>query len=234
MLVCEKRGVLAEPGLGAVGALAMQRHTDVEDTLRLGTDMEVRGLARDQEVTHVAVGDQDLSARSRAVFTLFIGDDEELDRAFAPQLLQVLDGVHHGGECALHVVDAPTVELVPLLARFELRILAGHHVDVAVQEYPWISGPNPYHERCLVTAGPGARIARRFESPRPEPTIDKVHRGLRRARRVSPVAHELAGKRMDLGVLAYYRQMILHSSDADKCSLYSSTPPCRHADWLRP
>src|SRR5918997_6687830 len=165
MLVCEERGVLAEPGLGAVGTLAMQRHTDVEDTLRLGTDMEVRGLARDQEVSHVAVGDQGLSACSRAVLTLFIGDYEELDRAFAPQLLQVLDGVHHGGEGALHVVDAPTVELVPLLVRFELRILAWHHVDVAVQEYPWISCPDPHHERGKVSTGSCARVARRLQSP---------------------------------------------------------------------
>ena len=124
--------------------------------------MEVRGLARDHEVPHVAVGDQDLSARFRTVLTLFVGDDEELDRAFAPQLLQVLDGVHHGGEGTLHIVDAPTVELVPLLARFELRILAGHHVDVAVQEYPWIPGPDPYHERGNVSTGSRARVAHRL------------------------------------------------------------------------
>src|SRR5918993_2858341 len=235
MLVCEERGVLAEPGLGAVGALAVQRHTDVEDTFGLGTYMEVRGLARDQEVSHVAVGDQDLSARTRAVFTLFIGDDEELDCAFAPELPQVLDGVHHGGEGAFHVVDAPAVELVPLLVRFELRILAGHHVDVAVQEYPWISGPDPHHERGKVSTGSCARVARRLQSPRPEPAIDKVHRGLRRARRVRPVAHELSGERMDLGVLPYYRQMILRASDANKSSLYFSTPPCRrHVSPLRP
>src|SRR3712207_8463997 len=42
-------------------------------------------------------------------------------------------------EGAFHVVDATTVELIPLLARLELRLLARHHVDVAVQEYPWIS-----------------------------------------------------------------------------------------------
>jgi hypothetical protein len=32
---------------------------------------------------------------------------------------------------------------------------------------------------------------------------------------------------MDLGILDYYRQVILRSSDANKSSLYFSTPPCR-------
>jgi hypothetical protein len=32
---------------------------------------------------------------------------------------------------------------------------------------------------------------------------------------------------MDLGVLGYYRQMLLRSSDANENSLYFSTPPCR-------
>src|SRR5215211_2249289 len=238
VLVGEERGVLAQPGLRAVGALTPQRHTDVEHTLGLGADMEVRRLARDQEVPDVAVGDQDLSARFRTVLTLFIGDDEELDRGFGPELLQVLDGVHHGGEGAFHVVDATTVELITLLARLELRLLARHHVDVAVQEYPWISSPNPHHERGKVAAGSSARIARRLESPRPEPAIDKVHRRLRRARCVRPVAHELAGKRMDLGVLGYYRQRILRSSDVDEsdvfyklCEHFSTLPlaACQHA-----
>src|ERR687897_994192 len=182
--------------------------------------MEVRRLARHKEVPDVAAGDQDLSARFRAVLTLFIGDDEELDRGFTPQLVQVLDGVHEGGEGALHVVDATTVELISLLARLELRLLARHHVNVAVQEYPWISCPHPHHESRLVTAGPSARIARRLQPARPEPAIDKVQRRLRRARRVRSVAHELAGKCMDLSVLGYYRQMILHSSDADERDVF--------------
>src|SRR5215207_6661111 len=209
----------------------MQRDTDVEDTLGLGTDMEVRGFARDQEVPHMAVGDQDFSACFRAVLTLFIGDDEELDRGFAPHLLQILDGVHHGGEGAFHVVDAAAVELVPLIARLELRLLARHHVDVAVQENPWISGPNPRHKSRQVTAGPSARVAHRLESPRPEPAIDKVHRRLRRAWRVRPVAHELAGKRMDLGVHGYYRQMLLHFSDADERRILQVIRACQHAGF---
>src|SRR5215204_4526530 len=145
--------------------------------------MEVRRLARDQEVPNVAAVDQDLSARFRAVLALFV--------------------------------------------RLELRLLARHHVNVAVQEYPWISCPHPHHESRVVTAGPSARIARRLQPARPEPAIDKVHRRLRRARRVRSVAHELAGKRKDLGVLGYYRQILLRSSGANKSSLYFSTPPCR-------
>src|SRR5688572_13707912 len=115
--------------------------------------MEVRRLARDQEVPHVAVRDQDLSAGFRAVLTLFIGDDEELDGGFTPHVLQVLDGVHHRGEGALHIVDATAVEFVSLLLRLELRLLTWHHVDVAVQEYPRMTGPHPHHERYQVTAG---------------------------------------------------------------------------------
>src|SRR5215210_488365 len=227
VLVREESGVLAQPGLGTVGALTTQRHPDVEHTLRLGADMEVCRLAGDQEVSDVAVGDQDLSARLRTVLALLIGDDEELDRGFAAKGLQVFDGVHHRGEGALHVVDAATVELVLLLARLELRFVARHHVDVAVQEYPWITGPHAHHERGQLPAGPCACIAHRLEPTRPEPAVDKVHRGLRGAWRVRPVAYKLPGERMDLGVLGYYRQKILRYSDASKCSLYFSTPPCR-------
>src|SRR5215211_1234154 len=140
VLVRQKRGVLAQPGLGAVGAFAPQRHTNVEHALRPGTDMEVRRLAGDQEVTDVAIGDQDLSARLRTVLALFIRNDEELDRGFTVQGLEVLDGAHHRGEGAFHIVDAAPVELVLLLTRLELRLFARHHVDVPVQEYPWLTG----------------------------------------------------------------------------------------------
>src|SRR5215218_2507452 len=220
VLVCEKRRVLAQPGLGAVGALTTYRHADVEHTLGLGADVEIRRLARDQEVPNVAVGDQDLSARFRPVLTLLIGDDEELDRGFAAKVVQVLDCVHHRGEGALHIVDAAPVELVLLLTRFELRLFARHHVDVPVQEYPGLTGPHSHHERRKVSTGPCARIAHRLEPARPEPAIDKVQRGLCRSRRIRSVAHELSGERMDLGVLGYYRQKILRFSDANKSSLF--------------
>src|SRR5215213_10378201 len=222
VLVCEKRRVLAQPGLGAVGALATYRHADVEHTLGLGADVEIRRLARDQEVPNVAVGDQDLSARFRPVLTLLIGDDEELDRGFAAKVVQVLDCVHHRGEGALHIVDAAPVELVLLLARLELRLLAWHHIDVAVQEYSWITVPHPHHERCQVPPGARARVARRPESPRPEPALDKDERRLRGAWRIRPVAHELLRERDYLGVLGYYRQKILRLSDSIK-AVYSKS-----------
>src|SRR5215210_2623307 len=173
VLVGEKRGVLSQPGLGAMGALTAQRDADVEHALGLGTDVEVRRLARDQEVPGVAVGDQDLSAGFGAVFALLIGDDEELDRGFAPHIPQVLDGVHHRGEGALHIVDAATVELVPRLPRLELRLLAWHHVDVAVQEYSGVPLPHPHHQGGEIPAGPCARVARRLEPARTEPPVDK-------------------------------------------------------------
>jgi hypothetical protein len=57
-----------------VGALSPERDAEVEDALGLGADVEVGGLARDQEVPHVAVLDQNLGPGARAVLLLLIRD----------------------------------------------------------------------------------------------------------------------------------------------------------------
>src|SRR5215212_2173468 len=182
--------------------------------------MEIRRLARDQEVPHVTVGDQDLSACLGAVFTLLVRDYEQLDRGFALHVPQILDGAHHRGEGALHIVDATGVELVPRLPRLELRLLARHYINVAVKQDPRFPRPRP-------------RVARRLQPPRPEPAVDKVDRGLCRARRVRPVAHKLLRERKDLSVLGCYRQKIPLFSDTIR-AVYSISYGESSLPWVSP
>ena len=205
-----------------MGALAAQRHADVEDALGLGADVEVRGLARDQEVPHVAVADENLGARPGAVLALLVGDDEQLDGGVASQVLQVLDGIHHRGQGALHVVDASTVELVLLLTRLELRLLARHHVHVAVEQDPRFPLPHPHHERSQISPRSRPRITRRLQSAGPEPAVDKVYGGLRGAWSERPVAHKLLREREYLRVLSYYGQKTLRFRDTNESRLFYS------------
>ena len=127
--------------------------------------------------------------------------------ASQPKRPQVLDGVHHRGESALHVVDAPAVELLALLAGLELPLLAGDDVDVAVEQDLRLPGPHPHHQGGQLALGARPAVARRLQAPGPEPPVDKVHGRLGDARRVRPVAHELAGKREHLRLVLDYRQI---------------------------
>src|SRR3712207_3453967 len=85
----------AQPGSRAVRALAPQVDPEVQNPLRLDAYVEIRGLARDEEIARMTVLYEDLSPLGSAVLPLFVRDDEKLHRRVAVHSVQVLDSVHH-------------------------------------------------------------------------------------------------------------------------------------------
>src|SRR3712207_5112413 len=199
MIVGQEDRVLAEPGGRDVGALAPERDPEVEHALGLGADVEVCGLAGDQEVAYVAVLDEDLRPRRRPVLLLLVWHYEELYRGVAPSGIKVRDGVHHRRQGALHVVYAAPIELAVLLVGLELPLLAGHDVRVPVQQYARFPRAHPHHEGGQLTVWPRTPVADRLEAPRLEPAVDKVDGRAGDARGVRPEANQPPGQGDYLG-----------------------------------
>jgi hypothetical protein len=134
--------------------------------------------------------DEYLGAGARAMLLLLVGDYEELDSGVAPDSVQVLDGVHHGRESTLHIVDAAAIEFATLLVRVELPLLARHHVGVAVQEYARLARAHADHEGDEILVRAGAFVPGRLHVPRLEPAVDEVDRGAGDAGCVRPEAYK--------------------------------------------
>ena len=103
-----------------------------QHSLCLDSDVEVGRLAGHGEVPVVAVLDEEVRAAVDFLLGLLVGHDRE-DDVHTPLLAELLDGAHHRGERALHVVGAPAVQPVSLDAGGELLDAARDNVEVSVE-----------------------------------------------------------------------------------------------------
>ena len=135
--------VVAEPRRRAVRGAPVDVEAEGEHALGLDADVQPGRLAGDREVAREAAAD-DLVGRARVdVLGLLVGhaDEAHADRVL---LAQVAQRAHHRREPALHVVGAAAVQPVALDPRRELLHVAGHHVEVPVEDHRRAAGA----DRC--------------------------------------------------------------------------------------
>jgi hypothetical protein len=116
-----------------VGGPAADQDPRRQHALGLDADVQVGRLAGDREVADVAAPHQVVARTDRDVLGLLVRHDHE-PHAHVRLLGQVVRGAHHGRQPALHVVGAAAVQPVALDARRELLGMAGHDVEVAVED----------------------------------------------------------------------------------------------------
>ena len=102
----------------------------------LDANLELGGLAADDEVATEAFGDHHLCAVRPRLGAFLVGNDDQLDAHTARRLRlgQVGEGEHHRAEGPLHVVGAPAEKLVAGPAGNELLGVSRHDVQVTVQQ----------------------------------------------------------------------------------------------------
>ena len=107
-----------------------------QDALRLHADLHVGRLAADHEVGPQALVDHHLGGVLAGLRALLVGHDDQLHLDAVEALGEVGDAEHHGRERRLHVVRAAAVQAAALDPGHELLRMAGHHVQVPVEDEP--------------------------------------------------------------------------------------------------
>jgi hypothetical protein len=125
--------VVAQPWRRAVGGAAADDDPAGEHALGLDADVQAGRLAGDREVADEALTHHLVRGAHVEVLGLLVRRAQEA-HAHARTGADVVQRAHHGRQRALHVVGAAPDQAVALEAGLELLRMAGHDVEVAVED----------------------------------------------------------------------------------------------------